>query len=191
MNIVYIHGAGASSESFNYIKSHVGNGIDLNYDNKDGFKANLERMLAELSAVDNIFFIAHSLGGVYALHISEHIPNRILGAVTLSTPYGGSEIAKYAKLVFPIHRLLHDISPTNWPILHISKIKLQHPWTNVVSVKGHMPFIVEPNDGVVTVSSQRARRDMELIEIGYNHYEVVLANRVIKIIKERIEKIKK
>jgi hypothetical protein len=45
------------------------------------------------------------------------------------------------------------------------------------------------NDGVVTISSQKHHgEDMDLIEIESNHYEVVLSNQVIEIIRERINK---
>jgi hypothetical protein len=72
-----------------------------------------------------------------------------------------------------------------------NKIKIRHPWTNVVTVKGQSPFMVEPNDGVVTISSQKHHADMELVEVDYNHYEVVLSDEVIKLIKERVKKFKK
>ena len=49
----------------------------------------------------------------------------------------------------------------------------------------------EHNDGVVTIASMKHHEDMELIEVDYNHYEVVLAEPVIKLIKERVKKFKK
>jgi hypothetical protein len=71
------------------------------------------------------------------------------------------------------------------------RIDIQHPWTNVVTVKGQSPFMTEPNDGVVSIASQRHHADMELVELEYNHYEVVLSDAVVSIIKERIKKFKK
>jgi hypothetical protein len=67
-------------------------------------------------------------------------------------------------------------------------IKLQHPWTNIVSVKGQSPFIMAPNDGVVTIESQRAIPEMELVDVDCNHYEVVQNDQVVKLIKERLKK---
>jgi hypothetical protein len=58
-------------------------------------------------------------------------------------------------------------------------------------VKGQSPFILAANDGVVTIASQEHHEDMELVPVDYNHYEVVLADPVINIIKERIKKFKK
>jgi pimeloyl-ACP methyl ester carboxylesterase len=191
MTLVYIHGASATSESFNYIRSKLGNGIDINYDSRNGFENNLEDIMAQLKNVKDMAFIAHSLGGIYSLHIANAMPKQVRGAVTLSTPYGGAEVADYAKYFLPFSRLMRDIGPNSWAFKQADKIKIQHPWTNVVTVKGQSPFMLAHNDGVVTVSSQKHHEDMELIEVDYNHYEVVLAEPVVGIIKERVNKFKK
>jgi pimeloyl-ACP methyl ester carboxylesterase len=181
--LVYIHGASATSESFNYIRTKIGKGIDINYDSRNGFENNLADMLLALQHTKDIFFIAHSLGGIYSLHIANAIPKQVLGAVTLSTPYGGAEVADVAKYFLPFSRLMRDIGPNSWVMKQADKIKIQHPWTNVVTVKGQSPFIAEPNDGVVTIDSQRHHADMELVEVDYNHYEVLQADSVVKLIK--------
>jgi pimeloyl-ACP methyl ester carboxylesterase len=181
--LVYIHGASATSESFNYIRTKIGKGIDINYDSRNGFENNLADMLSTLQNAKDIFFIAHSLGGIYSLHIANAIPKQVLGAVTLSTPYGGAEVADVAKYFLPFSRLMRDIGPNSWVMKQADKIKIQHPWTNVVTVKGQSPFIAEPNDGVVTIDSQRHHADMELVDVNYNHYEVLQAEPVVKLIK--------
>ena len=183
--LVYIHGASATSESFNYIRTKIGKGIDINYDSRNGFENNLTDMLATLKNAKDIFFIAHSLGGIYSLHIANAIPKQVLGAVTLSTPYGGAEVADVAKYFLPFSRLMRDIGPSSWAMEQADRIKIQHPWCNVVTVKGQSPFIAEPNDGVVTIDSQRHHADMELIDVDYNHYEVLQSDSVVKIIQKR------
>ena len=191
MNLVYIHGANATSESFNHIRTRLGTGLDLNYDSRDGFEHNLAQMQQRLAGVKQCFFIAHSLGGIYALHLSHHLPTQVLGAVTLSTPYGGAEVADYAQYFLPFSRLMRDIGPSSWVMKQASRIKIQHPWTNIVTVKGQSPFMHEPNDGVVTIASQKHHEDMELVEVDCNHYEVVLSDTVVKLVKERVNKFKK
>ena len=188
MKLVYIHGANATSESFNHIRDKLGKGIDVNYDSRNGFENNLKDMIVQLKDIKDIAFIAHSLGGIYALHIANAIPKQILGAVTISTPYGGAEVADYAKFFLPFSRLMRDIGPSSWVMRQSDKIKIQHPWTNIVTVKGQSPFMTEPNDGVVSISSQRHHIDMELVEVPYNHYEVVLSEQAISIIQERTKK---
>jgi pimeloyl-ACP methyl ester carboxylesterase len=189
MQLVYIHGANATSESFNHIRSQLGAGLDLNYDSRDGFEHNLASMKISLMASKQCFFIAHSLGGIYALHLSHHLPAHVLGAVTLSTPYGGAEVADYAQYFLPFSRLMRDIGPSSWAMREAAKIKIQHPWTNIVTTTGRSPFILVPNDGVVSIHSQKHHEDMELVEVGYNHYEVVLAEPVIEIIRKRIDSV--
>ena len=185
MNLVYIHGANATSESFNYIRSKFGHGIDINYDSRNGFENNLKDMQIQLKDYDDLFFIAHSLGGIYSLHLANLIPNSIKGAVTLSTPYGGAEVADYAQYFLPFSRLMRDIGPSSWVMKQASRIKIQHPWTNIVTVRGQSPFMHEPNDGVVTIASQKHHADMELVEVDCNHYEVVLSDVVIEIVKKK------
>ncbi len=188
MTLVYIHGASATGESFNYIRKHIGGkDIVVNYDSRNGFENNLKIMQEQLAPMNDIIFIGHSLGGIYSLHLANLLPKQTLGAVTLSTPYGGAEVADYVQYFLPFSRLMRDIGPSSWVMKQANKIKIQHPWTNVVTVRGQSPFMIEPNDGVVTITSQKHHSDMELIEIEYNHYEVVLNEKVINIIKDRIK----
>jgi pimeloyl-ACP methyl ester carboxylesterase len=191
MTLVYIHGASATSESFNYIRSKLGKGIDINYDSRNGFENNLADIIEQLKPVKDMAFVAHSLGGIYSLHVANAMPTQVRGAVTLSTPYGGAEVAEYAKYFLPFSRLMRDIGPTSWAMKQADKIKIQHPWTNIVTVKGQSPFMLAHNDGVVTVASQKHHEDMELIEVDYNHYEVVLSDQVVDLIQERVKKFKK
>lgn len=188
MLLVYIHGASATSESFNYIREHIGGeDIVINYDSRNGFQKNLADMCYQLEKKKDIFFVCHSLGGIYALHLANLMPKQVLGAVTISTPYGGAEIADVAKYFMPYSRLLKDIGPSSWAFKQADAIEIHHPWTNIVTVKGNSPWVPAPNDGVVTVASQKHHHQgMELIETDYNHYEIVLSERTVNIINERI-----
>ena len=193
MKIVYVHGASATSESFNYIRQSIGSDTDIviNYDSRNGFEKNLEHMKELLIEEEKMFFVAHSLGGIYCLHLADILQNKVVGAVTLSTPYGGAEIADIAKYFLPYSRLLKDIGPNSYAMKHSRNIKKLPPWTNVVTTKGSAPWVPGKNDGVVTIASQMCRDDiMELIELDYNHYEVVLSERVIAIIKERLPNVR-
>lgn len=190
MLIVYIHGASATSESFNYIRQHIG-GEDfvINYDSRNGFEKNLADMRYQLANFSNIFFVCHSLGGVYALHLADALQDQVIGAVTLSTPYGGAEVADFARFFLPYSRLLKDIGPNSWAMKNAANFDILYKWTNIVTTQGNSPWIPSPNDGVVSIASQQTRNDiMELIELDCNHYEVVLNDKVINIIKERLPK---
>lgn len=191
MIIIYIHGAGASKDSFNYIREHLSSYKDtfFEYNTQDGFKRNLEIMSAKMKRHSNIFFVAHSMGGIYALHLANLYPNKVLGAVTMGTPYGGVEAADYAKYFFPFYRLIKDIGTTSIPVKSANDIDVLHPWTQIVSTNGTSPWISQPNDGVVTVSSQRHHQGMEFIEMPLNHYEIVISPKVVKIIENNIKQL--
>lgn len=188
MHLVYIHGNGQSAESFNFIRSEITGyrEIALEYDSTHGFYNNHKSMLERLDGVHNIFFIAHSLGGIHALHLANAIPERVRGAVTMSTPYGGSEAAEYVKYLLPFNQVIRDIRPKSAPILQAQTFEIEHPWTNIVTLKGQSPLMVKPNDGVVTFDSMRHRADMRLINVESNHYEIMQSRKALEIIRHAI-----
>jgi pimeloyl-ACP methyl ester carboxylesterase len=190
--IVYIHGASATAESFNFIRDHIKDkNIAIEYDSAHGFEENLNEMKEVVQKYTNIIFICHSLGGIYALHLADAFPNRVKGAITMSTPYGGAEVADYVKYFLPFSRLLKDIGPTSWPMRTAKDIKIRHPWVNIVSTAGKSPWMNVPNDGIVTIASMKKhQQDMDIIEVDVNHYEVVISHAVLDIIKQRLEKLK-
>ena len=189
--IVYIHGASATSESFTHIREHIKQkDIALEYSSSNGFNNNLKEMIKKLEFQDKIFFVAHSLGGIYALHLADHYRDRVLGGVTLSTPYGGCRQADFARYFLPFNRLMKDIGTMSAPMSTVAKITPPKNWANVVTLAGDSPWIKEPNDGVVTIESMKALNDMELIPLNLNHYEVVISNTVIDIIKAQLKKSK-
>lgn len=190
--IVYIHGASATAESFNFIRQNIDQkNIAIEYDSNHGFKENLEEMKEVIKKYKDIVFVAHSLGGIYALHLADAMPEKVRGAITMSAPYGGAEVADYAKYFLPFSRLLRDIGPTSWPMKHAREITIKHPWTNIVTTAGRSPWITVPNDGVVTISSMKKfEESMEIIEVDVNHYEVVVSTKVIGILKNKLEEFK-
>ena len=190
MNIVYIHGASASGDSFNYIRHHLNHPIEtvIEYNSYNGFKSNLNKMRETLSkSTDSIFFVAHSLGGIYALHLAQHFFNRVAGAVTLSTPYGGCREAVLAQFFLPFNQLMRDIGPGSEPMSSVHKMAVPKNWTNIVTTSGSSPFIPSPNDGVVTIDSMKHLPDqMELVLSESTHYEVVLSPKTVNTIINRI-----
>ncbi len=186
MTIVYIHGNNATSESFTYIRHMIGgNDILIDYNSDNGFFNNLQDMKDKLEkTTGKLRFIAHSLGGIYAIHLMDIFPKRTIQGITLSTPYGGSSHASMLKLFLPFKQVLRDITPTSPPIMSANRIAIHCPWTNVVTVKGHNTWMHEPNDGVVTVASQKHRQDMNLLELNLSHFEVVVSNSTVELLKK-------
>lgn len=191
MNIVFIHGHRATAQSFNFLsgKLHGHKHIYLEYNSDNGFYANHGDMLEQLAGIDDIFLVAHSLGGIHALHVADELQSRIVGAVTISTPYGGSEAAEILAYMMPFHKVFQDIRPRGAPIVNSKGFEPPCTWTNIVSVKGHSPFMVAANDGVVTLASMRQRDDMRLVEVESNHYEVLMNESTVATIRSAIREI--
>lgn len=188
MTIVYIHGASATSESFCRIREHIQKpDLAIDYQSANGFENNFKNMAEQLEDIEKVFFVAHSLGGIYALHLADLFPNKVLGAVTLSTPYGGSREADFARYFLPFSQLMRDIGPMSRPMSKVKDLKFpKKNWTNVVTTHGASPWIKQANDGVVTLESMTHHKEMELVEIPLNHYEVVISDKTINIIKDRL-----
>jgi pimeloyl-ACP methyl ester carboxylesterase len=190
--IVYIHGASATSESFSYIRQYVRDftehpDIALEYNSQDGFDHNIKEMYGKLDDAEKLFFISHSLGGIYALHLANYYSDRTVGGISLSTPYGGCVQADYAKYFLPFSQLMRDIGTMSDPMREAKRLPAPPHWTNIVTTRGDSPWIHERNDGVVTLESMRFRKDFELIELNINHYEVVLSNQTVEIILDKIK----
>lgn len=191
--IVYIHGASATAESFTHIRQYVRDTFDepdtmLEYKSSDGFDHNLEQMKGKLDGEERLFFISHSLGGIYALYLANWYRETTHGGVSLATPYGGSEQADFARYFLPFNQLMKDIGTMSHPMREAGYLTAPPNWTQVVTTVGQSPWIQEPNDGVVTLKSMRSRTDFELVEMDLNHYEVVISDRVVELIIDRISK---
>ena len=190
--IVYIHGASATSESFTHIRQYVRDTFEepdimLEYKSDNGFDNNLEQMKGKLDGEDRLFFISHSLGGIYSLYLADHYKETTHGGISLATPYGGSEEADFARYFLPFNRLVKDVGTMSHIIKDSKYITAPPNWTQVVTTVGQSPWIQEPNDGVVTLKSMRSRKDFEQIEVALNHYEVVISDQVVKIILDKIQ----
>ena len=192
--IVYIHGASATAESFSYIRQFVRDhyeepDIMLEYRSENGFAHNLEHMMGRLDDAERLYFISHSLGGIYSLFLADHYRETTRGGVSLSTPYGGSEQADFAKYFLPFNKLMKDRGTMSAPMQDSRKIASPPNWTQIVTTVGQSPWIKEPNDGVVTLQSMLYRDDFDIIEVPFNHYEVVLSSQVVNIILDKIQQV--
>ena len=188
MKLVYLHGHGASTDSFNFIRSEIAGHAEicLEYDSKNGFSSNLAAMVGQLKGTTNIFFIAHSLGGLYALHLADQLGNRVVGAATMATPYGGSGSALALNFLSP-QQIYKDIHPAAKPIAQGRKIDLRNrPWTAIVTTLGHSHLMMSANDGVVTRDSMRDRCGAQFVEVESNHFEVIQSRHSVNVIKAAI-----
>ncbi len=190
-HLVFIHGANQSSSCWSHIIAHLQphSYTHFDYDSRNSFACNLEQMKNEMSHLKEVFFVAHSLGGLYGVHLYHHFKNKVKGAVTISTPYGGSALAFFFRQMFPSYALFSDICPSSPPIYSSNLIHLDVPWTQIVTTRGHHPIHILPNDGVVTKHSMMCRSDIDYVLIDEDHYDVLYSNDVVEIIKNHLTNI--
>lgn len=205
MKLVYLHGHGASSTSFNFIRSEIGGkDMAIEYDSRHGFAANLGSMVSQLKNKPKLFFVAHSLGGLYALHLAHQLGDQVVGAVTMATPYAGSESALALNFFRP-QQLYRDIHPTAKPITDARAIDLcgsckrmvacngvpgdSCKWTAIVTTRGHSQLMSAANDGVVTMDSMLSRRGARFIEVDSNHHEIIQSRRSVEIIQAAVNEV--
>jgi len=190
LSVIWIHGANQSGLSFQYLRSltRFKKELVVEYDTLDKFHNNLEILSKEIhKAKGPYFIIGHSLGGLYALHLTKYLD--IAGAVSISTPFAGSWTADWARFFVPTYQLFRDVGRRSIPIKEAQDIELKVDWTQIVSTKGNVPYHGGQNDGVCTIKSMKSRKDMELIEVSHTHFEVMCSDLVAEIILDRYKKV--
>ena len=189
MKLVFIHGAGATPDSFNYIEPKLNkkySRIYIEYESELGFMNNLNKMICSLTALnEDIFLISHSLGGVYSVLLTEYLGGLVKGGVSIATPFNGCESASMLNLLKPC-KLYKDIGTYSEPISMSRRVVLSVPWTQIVTTMGRSHWMNTENDGVVTRASMTHRNDMEFVEVDSGHYEVMLRNETINIINSKL-----
>ena len=179
-NVLLIHGANSTSASFNYLKANLpeANYSYLSYDTMNGFYFNLERMLDITDENQTYDILSHSMGGLYALHLSQH--RKLRRVVSIATPFSGAAIADWARYMMPYYPLFRDVHTRSLPIKQCSEIVVQVPWLQLVTTRGNVPWLKLPNDGVVTVASMTSLKDVNYVYLEENHYEVMLSDIAVK-----------
>ena len=188
--VIWIHGANQSGLSFQYLRSltRFKNELVVEYDTSNKFFDNLEMLSNKINQVRGPYFvIGHSLGGLYALHLTKNVD--IAGAVSISTPFAGSWTADWARFFVPTYQLFREVGRRSIPVKESQDINLKVEWTQIVSTKGNVPYHGGPNDGVCTIKSMKSRKDMELIEVPHTHFEVMCSDLVVEIILDRYKKV--
>lgn len=182
INVIWIHGANQTSLSFKYLQTRTQfpNEILVNYSSMNRFEDNIEMIAERVQGKGPHFVIGHSMGGLYALHLTQYV--RVVGGVSISTPFRGSSTADWAKYIVPSYPLFRDIGRKSDPIKRANAIELEIPWTQIVSTTGSVPYHNGPNDGVCTIASMQHRTDMKHREVPHTHYETMCSDEVAEII---------
>ncbi len=184
MKIILIHGANASKVCWNWIGSHLENHDRLVWGMMTDPEENLIRMEQQLT--EPCVLVGHSMGGLYAWHLAQRNPHLVTSAISVATPWGGSIQAGFWKMFnfsIPWLQMISRMEP--WTA-QTRLLETPVPWTNVVCTHGFDLWGVGPNDGVVTVASQRELfGEYATVELDYGHNEVLQSSELVELIKSK------
>ena len=183
--ILYIHGAFASSTSFNRIREKLPEhkALVLEYTVDDNLRTVIDNCVKQLKeSGERVSIVAHSLGGILGSIIAQK-SGLVDQVVTMSTPFGGIRSADLMKWINP-HPMFEQICSSS-PLLRTLYGKPAGAETlSIVTTSGKNPMMREDNDGVVSIESQTAWNAPKYTMLAYSHVEVLVANETITIIKE-------
>lgn len=175
MNILTIHGAFSSPIVFNYIasKKEQANWNHFSYADKmfglDEVISDATKYLDSLES--SVILLTHSLGGIIGSCLLEH--ENVDGLITLASPLNGIRMP-YGSKFFMNRTFVQEIDVYSSHVLNAKKLledtdkKVYH----IVSTEGFNPFMVEQNDGVVTVNSQLHGKHPKHL-VSANHHEIL------------------
>lgn len=185
-HIVFLHGLNSSHICFSYItqklpehKAHL-----IDYQSHQPLDASIAEVLAKLPKTGTISLVGHSLGGIIATVIAADFPERIDQLITISSPIHGSRAASTLRWIPGSLPVLNDIVPHGTIITRCCGLQLKVPTLSIISIGGHLPTSPEPNDSVVSLSSQRALKFGKKIEVNASHFEVLMHDKTVKAIKD-------
>jgi pimeloyl-ACP methyl ester carboxylesterase len=174
--IIFIHGAGASPQSFQYLTEHLDTEhIYFQWDvNKHSLDECVTKLLFLIARVGECHLIGHSLGGIIAYVASK--TTAVKSVTTIATPFGGCYVPWWIRWLNWNSCFMRNIDPNNPIILEAQEQSWGTPTHIMVATSGTHPLILEPNDGVVTVQSQLSPLWFadELNYYNLNHFEVLL-----------------
>lgn len=178
--LVYIHGLQSTPKSFSYIKLRLPqhDHLDIAYDAGQPMLAYVERLVSQIDALNrDVVLVGHSLGGVVAAAVASR-SSRVTKVATMSSPFGGSEAAALMRWVC-FSPSIDNIHPSSPLMKDVRRTAVKQPMLSIVSTAGDSPFIQGNNDGVVTITSQKALVGPRYVMIPVNHFEVLLCEEAV------------
>jgi pimeloyl-ACP methyl ester carboxylesterase len=182
--VVYIHGAFSSGVSFQRIMEALPKHemITPQYDVKQSLGDIIDAVNDLIIELDSdVHIVSHSLGGIVGVGVA-HINDRVKSVLTMSTPFGGSRLANTLRW-FNTHELYRSLASNNPILTAISRKPLECDLKSIITTVGNNPMMFEKNDGVVSLKSQTALQYGEKVAIPLNHFEVLLSNETVNLVK--------
>ena len=165
----------------------VGGDPKINYTSHQPLEKSVAQVSRLLPKNEPLILVGHSLGGIIATTIALNETHDVRKLVTLSTPFGGSKFAYWARWLISGLPVLEDLTPQSPTIVRFAENKVPCPMLSVITTGGALPWSTEPNDTIVTVASQNALKYGKKVEVKANHFEVLLHERATEVVKKFIQ----
>lgn len=186
--VAYLHGLNHSPLCFEHLLMHLPehNIVRISYDSHAPLASSLKHVISELQKYESISLVGHSLGGLISTLVCHVHPIEKLAVI--SSPIAGSAAAKIARWLPKAPPILKDIIPTSPFILQATGIKVKGvPALSICSTDGNIAAAESgPNDGIVTIESQKSLPFGKKVEVKANHFEVLLHPKTIELLSKHL-----
>ena len=197
-NVVYIHGANACPDNFNYytLKLPEHRFISPEYSmDDDPFDVvdKIRRQIEKEFGKEPIYLVGHSFGGLLAAWYASVYPNRIKHLVTIATPWQGTPVARIFGYFWRNSLMFKNTKPGAEVLALLQEKRFSGLHTNIVCTKGANPVAGlggKANDGMIDCDSQSATppkfKSSETTFIEAGHSAVLLNNNVTDLLHKTI-----
>jgi alpha/beta superfamily hydrolase len=158
--------------------------IVIDYDSHQSLELSLAQVIRQLPKTGELSLVGHSLGGLIATLIAHE--RELNELVVISAPIAGSRAARIAKWIPGSPAIMRDITPTSPRIVQACTTKISVPTLSICSMTGHLAAEKEPNDGIVTIASQKALPFGRKAEVKANHFEILMHERTVELIRKHL-----
>jgi len=184
--VAYIHGLNQTSRCFGYLMQNLPDQkrVVIDYDSHQPLEQSIAQVMKQLPKTGELSLVGHSLGGLISVLIAHE--RELNELIVVSAPIAGSRAARIAKWVPGAPHIMRDITPTAPRIVQASSTKITVPTISICSITGHLAAEKEPNDGIVTIASQKALPFGKKHDVKANHFEILMHDRTVELIRKHL-----
>jgi pimeloyl-ACP methyl ester carboxylesterase len=171
--IFAIHGAYSSPLIFNYLKDKLSENYEWDFFDYSDTTGGLNKLVKQVTEqTEPCHVVGHSMGGIIALLLMKK--SWVKTVTTISTPLGGLDV-NIVQTMLSRSDFIRDLMSRGDIVNQIAQLTSVKPVQHLISTRGFHPWLYEPNDGVVTVRSQKANLIGQVTEVSANHSEIMLS----------------
>lgn len=180
-HIYAIHGAFSSPLIFNHLIQRLGSDYSWEFLDYHNETFGIRDVIKNAKLSQSCHIIGHSMGGLIALGLMNN--DLVQTVTTIACPLGGIEINSMQRW-YSRSSFVNDISSSGDFIKSIKNSLVSKKVQHLISTCGFNPWMYEPNDGVITIKSQRAYTLGNTHNIAANHVEIMLSEDTVKLLSK-------